>query len=121
MSSQIESSSLQSQSSSLDSGDFSSSEDMTSSIIEESSIEPIAIYYHVVFKNDDESILEEQDVLEGEDAIYHGEEPSKEADDEFTYEFIGWDQDLTNIHADVTTKAEYKATQKENWGEIIYP
>ena len=77
-------------------------------------------YYHVVFKNYDETILEEIDVKEGEEAIYSGETPTKEEDDEFTYEFEGWDQDLTNIQSDVTTYAQYTATGKEDWGPIIW-
>lgn len=96
-----------------------------SSSIPSSSIEPSSsssaptdIYYHVVFQNYDETVLDEVDVLEGNEAIYSGETPTKEADDEFTYEFIGWDKDLKNIHSDVTTKALFKEVPKENWGPI---
>ena len=77
-------------------------------------------YYHIVFKNYDESVLQEIDVKEGEEAIYSGETPTKEEDDEFTYEFEGWDQDLTNIQSDVTTVAQFNAVAKEDWGPIIW-
>ena len=76
----------------------------------------------MTFINDDEAktILYEIDVLEGQEAIYSGETPTKEEDDEFTYEFQGWDVDLKVITSEVTTKATYKAVAKENWGPIIW-
>ena len=77
-------------------------------------------YFHVIFLNYDDSLLYEVDVEEGHEAIYCGETPIKPEDDEFTYEFKGWDQDLTNIRAEMTTKAEYSYTPKENWGSIIW-
>ena len=77
-------------------------------------------YFHVIFLNYDDSLLYEVNVLEGNEAIYGGETPIKPEDDEFTYEFKGWDQDLTSITSDLTTKAEYSYTAKENWGSIIW-
>ena len=74
--------------------------------------------YHVTFINYDESVLYETDVYEGSTATYSGEDPVKEEDDEFTYEFDGWDKDLTNIQSDTTFVAQYKAVAKENWGPI---
>lgn len=94
--------------------DQSGNENSSSSI-------PQPVYYHVVFKNYDETVLSEIDVLQGAEAVYSGETPTKAEDDEFTYEFQGWDKDLTNIQADVTTLATYKPVAKEGWGEIIYP
>lgn len=97
--------------------DISSDEPSSSS--EESSI-PEETYYHVTFLNYDETLLYEVDVLEGTEAIYQGETPIKPEDDEFTYEFNGWDKDLTNIQSEMTTKAEYTYVAKENWGSIIW-
>ena len=77
-------------------------------------------YYHVVFQNYDETVLYEVDVEEGYEAIYVGETPIKPEDDEFTYEFSGWDVDLTNILSDVVAVAQYSYTAKENWGPIIW-
>ena len=108
--SSIQSSSEEASSSEAPSSSESSSE---SSILE-------GTYYHVTFVNYDDSVLYEVDVLEGSEAIYSGETPIKPEDDEFTYEFKGWDQDLTNIQAEMTTKAEYSYTPKENWGSIIW-
>ena len=86
-----------------------------------SSSEQNETYYHVVFVNDDETtVLYEADVLKGSTATYGGEDPTKEEDDEFTYEFDGWDKDLTNIQSDTTFVAQYKAVAKENWGPITW-
>ena len=94
----------------------------SSSSEEPSSSVPTPTYYHVVFQNYDETVLLEIDVLEGNEAVYSGETPTKPEDDEFTYEFEKWDQEdnLKVITSDVTTKAVYKATAKENWGPIIW-
>ena len=78
------------------------------------------IYYHVSFINDDETLLYETDVLKGDTATYVGVTPIKEEDDEFKYEFIGWDQPLININNDLVTKALYKSIAKENWGPVIW-
>ncbi len=89
-----------------------SSEDIPSSNVE--------IYYHVTFVNYDDTLLYEVDVLKGNDAEYKGETPVKPEDDEFTYEFVGWDKELTNIQSETTFKAEYKPIAKEGWGSIIW-
>ena len=110
-----EQSSIQSSSEEASSSEAPSSSESSS----ESSI-PEETYYHVTFLNYDDSLLYEVDVLEGTEAIYGGETPIKPEDDEFTYEFKGWDQDLTNIQAEMTTKAQYTYIAKENWGSIIW-
>ena len=97
----------------------SSSEESSSSESSSESSIPEGTYYHVTFVNYDDSVLYEVDVLEGTEAIYCGETPIKPEDDEFTYEFDGWDKDLTNIQADVTTMATYRFVAKDNWGPLI--
>ena len=92
----------------------------TQSNSEDSSVPPLEVYYHVTFLNDDETLLYEVDVLEGQEAVYGGETPTKEEDDEFTYTFKEWDQDLSRITEDVTTKAVYEYIPKENSGPIIW-
>lgn len=97
-----------------------SSEDIVVSGSDVSSSSEEETYYHVTFVNYDESILYEVDVLEGNEALYCGEDPVKEEDDEFTYTFIGWDIDLKSINSDVTAVAQFEAVAKENWGPIIW-
>ena len=95
-----------------DSNIENSSEDTHSSNIE--------AYYHVKFVNYDDTLLYEVDVLEGKDAEYKGETPIKPEDDEFTYEFTGWDKELTNIISDIIAQAVFEAFAKEAWGSIIW-
>ncbi len=76
--------------------------------------------YHVRFVNDDDSLLYETDVEEGGNAVYVGETPAKEEDDEFTYTFSGWDPEPTNVRQNLVCKAQYDAEPKENWGSIIW-
>ena len=52
--------------------------------------------------------------------MYSGETPTREEDDEFSYEFDGWDEDISNVTHDMTTMAVYRYTAKEDWGEIIW-
>ena len=102
-----------------------SKKDSSNPILISSEINPstslvVETYYHVTFVNYDESVLFEVDVLEGNEALYSGEDPVKEEDDEFTYTFIGWDIDLKSINSDVTAVAQFEAVAKENWGPIIW-
>ena len=121
-SSVVPSSSSNQVSSSQEQNSSSSSSSPSSSSEEPSSSVPTSTYYHVVFQNYDETVLLEIDVLEGNEAVYSGETPTKPEDDEFTYEFEKWDQEdnLKLITSDVTTKAVYNAIAKENWGPIIW-
>lgn len=101
----------------------SSSEEVinvSSDIQSSTTSEQQSAYYHVTFVNYDNSVLYEVDVLEGSEALYSGEDPVKEEDDEFTYEFIGWDKELTDIQSNTTFIAQFKAVAKEGWGPIIW-
>ena len=93
----------------------SSEQESSSSDSESSSLEDI--YYHVIFVNYDNSVLYEIDVLESEEAIYHGSTPTREEDSQYSYEFIGWDIDLSVITSDVTAKAQYKSIA---WSPVIW-
>ncbi len=66
--------------------------------------------YAVVFKNYDDSILFETKVKAGHDAVYEGDEPSRDPDLEYSYIFKGWDQSLTKITKDTTFVAQYERT-----------
>lgn len=112
-SSSADTSSAEPSTSSANSSSSSSSSPSSSSIHQD-------VYYTVTFLNYDETPLQEVRVLEGEEAHYTGATPTREEDDEFKYEFDGWDRDLKNIQSNVTTKATYKYVAKENWGPITW-
>lgn len=112
------SSSSFSSNSSSQSSSSSSSSNASSSSSSSSSSSNQDVYYTVTFLNYNDVLLQEVSVKEGEDAHYSGQTPTREEDDEFTYEFEGWDKDLGNITSNLTTKATYKYVSKENWGPI---
>ena len=103
---------------SISSEENTSTSDLSSDSSSASSIEAT---YHVRFVNYDDALLYETDVLEGHTAEYVGDTPTKPEDDEFTYTFKEWDQDLSSITSDLTTKAVYTPVGKINWGPIIRP
>ena len=69
--------------------------------------------FTVTFKDYDGTVLDEQTVIEGESAVLPSEEPSREADEQYTYTFSGWDTPYTNIKADTVITATYEAKLKE--------
>lgn len=64
--------------------------------------------YTVKFKNYDGTDLYSTTVKYGESASYVGDIPLKPSTDFATYEFIGWDKELTNISSSFTTIALFK-------------
>ena len=97
----------QSQSSSRASSSESSSDGSNTS-----SSETTKVYYQVTFQNYDGTVLDTQEVLEGSEAVYAGETPTKEDDEDYTYKFIGWDKedDLKAVSADLSVVAQFEAT-----------
>lgn len=93
-------------------------EDVTYQATYSESSSSIPTIYTVTFVNDDDSILYVDEVEEGQDAVYEGDTPVKEEDDDFTYEFKEWDHVLTNVTSSFVTKAVYEATAKYNWSSI---
>ena len=65
-----------------------------------------AVEYTVVFKNEDGTVIETQTYKYG-DAIVAPAAPTKEADENYTYEFAGWSPAVAET---VTGNAEYTAT-----------
>jgi hypothetical protein len=60
-------------------------------------------HYTVVFKDEDGTILDTQEVLKGKGATAP-DAPVKEG-----YNFSGWDQDFSNVTKDLEVKATYTA------------
>lgn len=77
-----------------------------------SSVSPVVNTYTVSFLNYDNSLLYRTTVEEGLPAIYEADTPTRPETDEYHYEFIGWDKDLTSITSNVATIAQYKAIKK---------
>lgn len=76
------------------------------------------LYHRVEFVNYDNTPLLTINVLDGQEAIYTGATPVHVEDDEFTYEFAGWDKNLTSIKTDTKATAQFTPVPKENWGSI---
>ena len=67
------------------------------------------VYYTVIFADWDGSILSEQTILEGESAVVP-DDPTRASDEEGSYTFAGWDNDVSEIQSDMTVTALYTFT-----------
>ncbi len=68
--------------------------------------------YTVTWENADGKVLEQDlNVPYGTTPSYDSAAPTKAADSEFTYEFVGWLPLITNVTGDATYTAVYKATR----------
>lgn len=76
------------------------------------------IYYHIVWKNDDGTILKEEDVDAGVVPAYTGETPSKADDVLYTYTFTGWSAEPVAATEDATYTAVYDQKHKDGWAVI---
>ena len=68
----------------------------------------------VTWLDEDGTVLETDTNVEyGTKPTFDGKTPSKESTDEYTYEFAGWDKEVSNVTEDVTYKATYTATKNK--------
>ncbi len=68
--------------------------------------------YTVTFKDWNGTVLKEETVEYGKGATAPAD-PTREADENNTYTFKGWDVDFSNVTADLTVTAQYDATPVE--------
>lgn len=67
--------------------------------------------YTVTWINEDGSVLEtDEDVAYGAMPEYNGATPTKAADEAFSYEFIGWDPQVSSVAGDITYTAVYESS-----------
>ena len=71
------------------------------------------VHYTVVFLNDDGEILSSREYHYG-DAVTAPADPTKAADDTYTYTFAGWDKTVVSCAGDATYTATYTATPRKN-------
>jgi hypothetical protein len=69
------------------------------------------IPYTVTWLDEDGTELDSETYIYGELPSYKDDPPTKEADDEFTYTFIGWEPEIVEVTKDATYKAVYDSTR----------
>ena len=74
---------------------------------------PTYINYKVEFLNYDGTILQTKNDYHWDDPVTSPSIPSKTEDDTFTYEFAGWDKEVTNVAGNTTYTAQYTPIYKE--------
>ncbi len=80
--------------------------------------------YTILWKNADGTILETDSTLYGTLPEYNGNEPVKEQDNEYRYEFAGWDITIEEVTGEATYTATYNPILREypvtlNYGEDV--
>jgi len=69
--------------------------------------------YTVTWKNYDDSILETDSNVEyGSTPTYDGTTPTRTSDQNYNYEFDGWDKEITSVTGNVSYKAVYKTSER---------
>ena len=66
----------------------------------------------IIWKNENGDVLKEEYVENGTVPTYTGDTPFKEGDKHHTYEFTGWDKEMSAVTGDTTYTAQFKKIGK---------
>lgn len=86
----------------------------------------ISALYTITFCNEDGTVLSTQQYEYGEKPVYNGDRPSKPSTKEYSYEFAGWNPDISSVTGNQTCVAKYnkvprkyKVTWKNYDGSVL--
>ena len=68
-------------------------------------------YYTIRFVNYDGTELSLESILEGETPSYNGTDPTKPADAQYTYTFVGWEPEVVAVVGDATYTAKFDSAK----------
>lgn len=71
-----------------------------------------AAKYSITWRNWDGNVLASGQVEHGETPSYSGNTPTKDADEDYTYTFAGWDPAIAEATAPATYTAQFEKTEK---------
>ena len=79
----------------------------------------VSQYFKVTWVNYNDEVLQVDEKVK-KDTLpeYKGDTPVKEENEEFTYEFEGWDPEVVKVTKNTKYTATFKAVAKEDWGPI---
>ena len=73
-------------------------------------LECIQTHYFISFVDEDGTVLQRTLVEYGARPVYMGEIPEKDADDQYSYTFVGWDPEIMDVTCEATYTAVYEST-----------
>lgn len=71
------------------------------------------VWYTVTWVNDDGTVLEETQYVEGTWPEYNGAEPKKDSTDAYTYKFDGWSPYVSYVYGNAVYTAQFSETKRQ--------